>query len=131
MAATLVTYLGWSQEQTMPPLCLELLLRSGRSYWIAYIFRFEPDAPMITMRIWDMRAFTDADTQALMSTLNTVHDRTAPDYAAKLHRKLDQATLRVAPGDIEALIEWHDRTWPLELKQAIDKHLAVEGFRQP
>jgi hypothetical protein len=131
MAATLVTYLGWSKEQTIPPLCLELILRSGRSYWIAYIFRFEPDAPMITMRIWDMRAFTDADTQALMATLNAPHDRRAPDYAAKLHRKLEQANIRVAPGDIEALIEWHDRTWPAELKQEIEKQIEAEGFRQP
>jgi hypothetical protein len=129
MAATLITYLGWLREQIIPPLCLELILRSGRSYWIAYIFRFEPEAPMITIRIWDMGAFTEADTQALMSTLHTVHDRTAPDYAAKLHRKLDQANLRVAPADIQAVIEWHDRMWPVELKQEIDKHLGVGGVR--
>jgi len=86
---------------------------------------------MITMRIWDMRAFTDADTQALMATLNAPHDRRAPDYAAKLHRKLEQANIRVAPGDIEALIEWHDRTWPAELKQEIEKQIEAEGFRQP
>lgn len=126
MAASILDYLTWSIERTIPPLCLELVLKSGRSFWIAWVFRFGKDDPMITMRVWDMRAIGDDDETQLLSNMNALRDRNAPDYMKRLHPKLDQANLRIPPDSIECLVEWHDRIWPQDLRD----ELEIKGFHR-
>lgn len=126
--ASIVDYLGWAREQTIPPLCLQLVLRSGTSFWLAYVFRFEPSDPMIIMRVWDMQTMDDSDMAQLKANLSRVHDRSASDYTQQLHPKLAQANLRVQPDSIECLVEWHDRIWPGDL---IREDRQPPGFRTP
>lgn len=113
MSLTVRQQLEWAQEQVLPPLSFEVVLRSGRSYFAKWIFRFTDEDELITIRIWDFRAMAETDQGDLLARMNEIRDRADYEDLERLHPKLDQANLHVRLDQIEALLEWHDRLWPV------------------
>ena len=97
MAASLLDYLSWTVGETIPPLCLEIVLKSGRSFFVAHVFRFEADDPMITVRVWDTRAMDESDLAELLSNLNKVRDRSATGLARRPRYHGERRLTRGAP----------------------------------
>jgi hypothetical protein len=120
--------LDWAKEQVLPPFSLELVLTSGRSYFIKWIFRFANDDESVTIRIWDLRAVNAADQQVLLKAMNEVRDRDDYDNVEKIHPNLDQGNLHVRIDAIEALVEWHDRIWPVAPEAQSDPQPRRIGF---
>lgn len=110
---TLRDHFTWAKEQSLPPFAFEVLLRSGQSFYVKWIFRFHPHDDVITLRIWDLRALSPSDHTELLQRLNAVTDRSGYGDMKLLHPKIDQANLRVRFADITAIVEWHDRIWPV------------------
>lgn len=102
----------------LPPLCLELFLRDGRSYYVRTVAAYDKDSGSVVIRIWDMRALGAEETVGLLEKLNELKREDKPmDDPSNIDPKLDQANLRVHIGDIAYCIEWHDRFWPVEMKR--------------
>jgi hypothetical protein len=105
-------YLELARGQTIPPLLLEVLLSSGRSFYIKSVFESDDDAAeLIPLRVWDLRALSEKDLSELAAKLDKFKGPEPPDLE-KLHPRLDQGNLWVRLSDIEAIMEWHDRFWP-------------------
>ena len=125
---TVRQYLLWSRGQTIPPFVLEVLLRSGRSFYVKDVFDIhEEDPDLITLRVWDMRALSKEDKEQVMKSINKLKARDSIKSAEQLHQNMDQGNLRVRISEIEGLMEWHDRFWP-EVSEP-ERKLQI-GFEQ-
>jgi hypothetical protein len=127
MSLTVRQYLDRAKGQTIPPLVLELILRSGKSFYIKSVFEVDDKAEMVPLRVWDLRALTQADLDTVLRRLGAVQSRDELENIEKLHPKLDQGNLWVLLAEIEALVEWHSDLWP-----GVDRPEArqvVVGFR--
>jgi hypothetical protein len=127
MSLSVREYLRRTQDQTIPPLVLELILRSGKSFYIKSVFPVDDKAEMVPLRVWDVRALTQADLDTVLRRLSAVVSREELENIEKLHPKLDQGNLWVLLSEIEAIIEWHSDLWP-----GVDRPEArqvVVGFR--
>ena len=118
-------YVEHIEGQTFPPLLVEVLLKSGRSYYIKNAFRPSRDLEMIGLRVWDLRA---TDVSALPEKLNAAADRDAWEDFASIDPALDQANLWVHSAEVEGFMEWHERYWPLA---APDEGQQRIGFTEP
>src|SRR5512141_3428993 len=112
MTLTVLEYLRMATNQTIPPLVLELILRSGRSFYIKNVFPVDEAAGLVPIRVWDLRALNQADLDTVLRRLNSVKSRDELENVERLHPKLDQGNLWVLVAEIEALVEWHSDLWP-------------------
>lgn len=120
-------YLDLAKGQTIPPLVLELILRSGKSFYVKNVFPVDEKAEMVPLRVWDLRALNPADLETVLRRLGAVQSRDELENIERLHPKLDQGNLWVLLSEIEALVEWHSDLWP-----GVDRPEArqvVVGFR--
>ncbi len=127
MSLSVREYLRRAQEQTIPPLVLELILRSGKSFYIKNVFPVDEKAEMVPVRVWDVRALTQADLDTVLRRLSAVESREELENIERLHPKLDQGNLWVLVSEIEAIVEWHSDLWP-----GVDRPEArqvIVGFR--
>lgn len=113
MNVTIRDHLRRVKEQVIPPLALQLVLKSGQQFFVKWIAKFSDEDESITVRIWDTRAFNENDYVQLLARLKEVKERADFDNVQALHPKLDQGNLHVCVDSIECLIEWHDRLWPV------------------
>jgi hypothetical protein len=127
MSLSVREYLRRAQDQVVPPLVLELILRSGKSFYIKSVFPVDEKAEMVPLRVWDVRALAQADLDTVLRRLSAVESREQLENIEKLHPKLDHGNLWVLVSDIEAIVEWHSDLWPgvdrLEARQ------VIVGFR--
>jgi hypothetical protein len=126
MTLTVLQYLRMARNQTIPPLVLELILRSGRSFYIKNIFPVDEATGLVPIRVWDLRALNQADLDTVLRRLNTVKSRDELENVERLHPKLDQGNLWVLVSEIEAIMEWHDRFWP-SVEGSEDRRVRI-GF---
>lgn len=112
MTLTVLEYLKLAVNQTIPPMVLELILRSGRSFYVKNVLPIDEKAGLVPIRVWDVRALAQADLDTLLRRLSTVKSRDELENVERLHPKLDQGNLWVLLSEIEAIMEWHDRFWP-------------------
>jgi hypothetical protein len=126
MTLTVLQYLRMARNQTIPPLVLELILRSGRSFYIKNIFPVDEATGLVPIRVWDLRALNQADLDTVLRRLNTVKSRDELENVERLHPKLDQGNLWVRVSEIEAIMEWHDRFWP-SVEGSEDRRVRI-GF---
>ena len=126
MTLTVLQYLKMARNQTIPPLVLELILRSGRSFYVKNIFPVDEATGLVPIRVWDLRALNQADLDTVLRRLNTVKSRDELENVERLHPKLDQGNLWVLVSEIEAIMEWHDRLWP-SVEGSEDRRVRI-GF---
>lgn len=127
MSLTVREYLNRAKDQTVPPLVLELFLRSGKSFYIKNVFPYDEHAEIVPLRVWDLRALAQADLDTVLRRLSAVQSRDQLDNIERLHPKLDEGNLWVLVSEIEAIVEWHSALWP-----AIDRPEArqvIVGLR--
>jgi hypothetical protein len=127
MSLNVREYLRRAKDQTVPPLVLELVLRSGKSFYIKNVYAFDEKAEMVPLRVWDLRALAQADLDTVLRRLGAVKSRDELENIERLHPKLDEGNLWVLISEIEALVEWHSALWP-----GVDRPEArqvVVGFR--
>lgn len=103
---------GISEDETIPPFCVELILREGGHYWLHSIAAKNEESKTLGLRIWDLRALTEHDLEDLKAKLNTLSDRS--ELRSEIHPKLDYGNLRIHLDDVWCCVEWHDRLWPDE-----------------
>jgi hypothetical protein len=127
MGLTVREYLRSAGDQTIPPMVLELTLRSGKSFYSKNILPVEDDTDLVPLRVWDLRALSKADLDTVLRRLNTAESRSELENIERLHPKLDQGNLWVLLSEIEAIVEWHSDLWP-----GVDRpesRQVVVGFR--
>ena len=127
MSLSVREYLERATNQTIPPLVLELILRSGKSFYVKNVYAVDEKADMVPVRVWDLRALNQADLDMVLRRLGAVESRDELENIERLHPKLDQGNLWVLLSEIEAVVEWHSSLWP-----AVDRPEArqvVVGFR--
>jgi hypothetical protein len=127
MSLSVREYLSRARDQIIPPLVLELILRSGKSFYIKSVFAVDDKAEMVPLCVWDLRALAQADLDTVLRRLGAVKSRDELENIERLHPKLDQGNLWVLLSEIEAIVEWHSDLWP-----GVDRPEArqvVVGFR--
>jgi hypothetical protein len=127
MSLSVREYLERARDQVIPPLVLELILRSGKSFYIKNVFAVDQKAEMVPLCVWDLRALNQADLDTVLRRLGAVQSRDELENIERLHPKLDQGNLWVLLSEIEASVEWHSALWP-----GVDRPEArqvVVGFR--
>jgi hypothetical protein len=127
MSLSVREYLERATNQTIPPLVLELILRSGKSFYVKNVYPVEEKADMVPVRVWDLRALNQADLDMVLRRLGAVESRDELENIERLHPKLDQGNLWVLLSEIEAVVEWHSPLWP-----GVDRpesRQVVVGFR--
>ncbi len=127
MSLSVREYLDRAKNQIIPPLVLELILRSGKSFYIKSVFEVDAKAEMVPLCVWDLRALSQADLDTVLRRLAAVKSRDELENIERLHPKLDQGNLWVLLSEIEAIVEWHSVLWP-----GVDRPEArqvVVGFR--
>jgi hypothetical protein len=112
MSLTVWEYLSRARDQTVPPLVLELFLRSGKSFYIKNVFAYDEKAEIVPLRVWDLRALAQADLDTVLRRLSAVQSRDELENIERLHPKLDEGNLWVLVSEIEAIVEWHSALWP-------------------
>jgi hypothetical protein len=112
MSLSVRQYLSRAKDQTVPPLVLELILRSGKSFYIKNVFAYDEKAEILPLRVWDLRALAQADLDTVLRRLSAVHSRDELENIERLHPKLDEGNLWVLVSEIEAIVEWHSALWP-------------------
>ncbi len=112
MSVTVREYLNRAKDQTVPPLVLELFLRSGKSFYIKNVFAYDEQAQIVPLRVWDLRALGQADLDTVLRRLSAVQSRDELENIERLHPKLDEGNLWVLVSEIEAIVEWHSALWP-------------------
>ena len=122
----ILEYLKGLQGQTFPPLLVEVLLKSGRSFYVKNAFPPNPELEMVVLRVWDLRA---VDTDDLREKLNAVTDREAWEEFAEIDPAVDQANLWVHMGEIEGFVEWHERYWSVAEREKGPEHIGF--FHEP
>jgi hypothetical protein len=105
-------YLDRAKNQTVPPLVLEIILRSGKSFYIKNVFAYDEQAEIVPLRVWDLRALAQADLDTVLRRLSAVQSRDELENIQRLHPKLDEGNLWVLVSEIEAIVEWHSALWP-------------------
>jgi hypothetical protein len=75
MSLSVREYLDRAKGQTIPPLVLELILRSGKSFYIKNVFAVDQKAEMVPLRVWDVRALAQADLDTVLRRLGAVQSR--------------------------------------------------------
>ena len=130
MNVTIRDHLRRVKEQTIPPLGLELVLKSGQQYFVKWIFKFSDEDESVTVRVWDTRAFTEHDYAELLERISQVQDRSEYEKPALLHPKLDQGNLHVSVDSIACLVEWHDRLWPVPTPEEQSRQRREPDFAQ-
>jgi hypothetical protein len=128
MGLTVREYLRSAGDQTIPPMVLELTLRSGKSFYIKNILPVEDDTDLVPLRVWDLRALSKADLDTVLRRLNTAESRGELDSIERLHPKLDQGNLWVLISEIEAIMEWHDRLWPA-VEDRVTRQVSIGAER--
>jgi hypothetical protein len=130
VALTVAEYLRWARQQTIPPFCLEIVTRSGKSYWVKNVFDHFDEGGLFAVRVWDFRMVPEADLAAVLAAFNRL-DRRGPFVPTDVHPGLDQANLWLRVDDIDHLVEWHERLWPEPAPEGTER--APIGFqaRQP
>jgi hypothetical protein len=112
MSLSVWEYLNRAKNQTVPPLVLELILRSGKSFYIKNVFAYDEQAEIVPLRVWDLRALAQADLDTVLRRLSAVQSRDELENIERLHPKLDEGNLWVLVSEIEAIVEWHSDLWP-------------------
>lgn len=112
MSLSVKEYLSRVKDQTVPPLVLELILRSGMSFYIKNVFAYDEKAEIVPLRVWDLRALAQADLDTVLRRLSAVQSRDELEKIERLHPKLDEGNLWVLVSEIEAIVEWHSALWP-------------------
>ncbi|OLC13833.1 MAG: hypothetical protein AUH29_11920 [Candidatus Rokubacteria bacterium 13_1_40CM_69_27] len=112
----------WGITGLVPPFCVEVILRDTSRYYLQSVLDHDKQTDTGVIRIWDLRAFTDADLEDLKARLNDIRDRSQLSPAEKVHPRLDWANVYLHTDDVAYCIEWHDRLWPQEERPQI-------GFR--
>jgi hypothetical protein len=122
-------YLRMATGQTIPPLLLEIVLKSGRSYYIKNVFDNFNDDGLFAIRIWDLRAVGTDDQAKLFAETNRLREREEWNNYRDFLPALDEANLWLRAQDVDHIVEWHDRFWPaLVDSRATDSR--VVGFHQ-
>jgi hypothetical protein len=124
MSLSVGEYLSRARNQTVPPLVLELILRSGKSFYIKNVFAYDEKAEIVPLRVWDVRALSQADLDTVLRRLSAVQSRDELENIERLHPKLDQGNLWVLVSEIEAIVEWHSALWP-EVDRAEARQVTV------
>ena len=124
MSLSVREYLSRAKDQTVPPLVLELILRSGRAFYIKNVFGFDENAEVVPLRVWDLRALSQADLDTVLRRLSAVQSRDELENIERLHPKLDQGNLWVLVSEIQAIVEWHSTLWP-EVDRPEARHVIV------
>lgn len=102
-------------NQIVPPFAVELVLTDGTRYFLHSVPLADEQSGSAALRIWDFRAFSEEDFDALKRRLNEMGTRGGRwPRAEEIHLKLDWAILRINLDQIAYCIEWHDRLWPEE-----------------
>lgn len=127
MSVSVREYLSRAKDQTVPPLVLELILRSGKSFYIKKIFAYDEKAEVVPLRVWDLRALAQADLDTVLRRLSAVQSPDELENIERLHPKLDEGNLWVLISEIEAIVEWHSALWP-EVDRPSGRQVIV-GFR--
>jgi len=112
MSLSVREYLNRTKDQTVPPLMLELILRSGKSFYLKRVFAVDEHAEMVPLCVWDLRALNQADLDTVLRRLSAVESREGLESIERLHPKLDQGNLWVRLSEIESIVEWHSDLWP-------------------
>ena len=103
---------GWfwqiGSDVSIPPLCLELVLRDGSHHFVRCVVAQEQSTRTAVIRVWDLRALSEDDLVDLQARL----PGPSPSSPSCLHPKLDQSNLRIPMDAVWYLIEHHDRFWP-------------------
>ena len=114
-----------SIDGVVPPFCVELFLKNGVKYYLHSVTL--KDEKSAVVRIWDLRAFSEGDSETLKSDLNKIRDRSELSDARKVHPKLDWANLRIYLDGIDYCVEWHDRLWPMEKRPQMGYDTGKSG----
>ena len=101
------------EQEIIPPFCVELVMRDGRSYYLQYVTGWEGESGTAVLSIWDFRALSDQDKEIVKLKISKFPPKEIDGEGKNLHPHLDRANLRVNIKDIMYCIKWHDRTWPL------------------
>lgn len=99
------------KDSVAPPLCVEVILMDGRSYFVNSVA--EASGGIISLRIWDMRAMSERDVTDMLAKMNTMTRQRHYDEK-DFHDKLAWGTLWIPRTEIRYFLEWHDRIWPME-----------------
>ena len=108
---------------TLPPLCLEIVLRDGARFFVRSMVEREERNRTVVLRVWDVRSFTEADFQELRVALSSSDRDLRLDAPHTLHPKLETGNLRISVDDVSYCLEWFDRLWPREIRGPV-------GFRR-
>ena len=130
MSLDVAGYLKMARGQTIPPLLLEVVFRSGKSYFIKHVLDYFDSEGLFALQVWDLRALTPEEHPQLLEALSAHQKRDAWSGYKKFQPKLDEATLWLHVQDVEQLVEWHDRYWPTRTSEASDEPGPI-GFRNP
>jgi len=106
----------------IPPFCLELFLRDGRSYYVQCLLGKDEKSKAMVFSIWDLRSFTASEIEDFKLNLKN-YSRDKLRSFQDVHPKLDRAHLWVHLDDIWYWVEWHDKVWPSD-------SLKILGFGQ-
>jgi hypothetical protein len=112
MSLSVREYLNRTKDQMVPPLMLEVILRSGKSFYLKRVFAVDENAEIVPLCVWDLRALNQADLDTVLRRLSAVESREALENIERLHPKLDQGNLWVRLSEIESIVEWHSDLWP-------------------
>jgi hypothetical protein len=126
MAFDVADYLRMAQGQTIPPLVLEIVLRTGRSYYVKEVVKPFNEDGLFAIRVWDLRALDANEMPQLLALLNA-SDRDVWSEGP-VHPKLDQANVWLRVDDVEHFVEWHDRAWPLA-PESLEERVKEIGFK--
>ena len=112
MSLSVREYLSRAKDQTVPPLVLELILRSGKSFYIKNVFAFDKQAEMVALRVWDVRALAQADLDTVLRRLSAVQSRDELENIERLHPKLVTAEYRIAKRPAgHVLVDYNQNAW--------------------
>ena len=118
----ILEYVERLRGKTFPPLLIEVLLKSGQSFYVKNAFSPNPELEMVGLRIWDLRA---VDVTTLPERLNDITDREDWEKFTEIDPAIDQANLWIRVTEIEGFVEWHERYWPVPDP---DEEPALLGF---
>ena len=79
--------------QTLPPLLLEVLLKSGRSFYVKNAFAPNREKEMVVLRVWDLRA---VDVSTLPGRLNETESREAWGQFSEIDPSFQSPRWRIA-----------------------------------
>ena len=102
-----------SSSQTVPPFCVEVVMRDGMRYMLHSGGFDQPDTPGLTFKAWDFRSVPEEDHELIKEAINKADGVDLP-VAEELHPKLDWGIVRASESEVAYVVEWHDRLWPID-----------------